>query len=63
MPKIKLTKTTVDTASPKERDCKLRDTIIPGFLVKITPAGRKIFMIAYIAHNGHRPETGDWPLR
>jgi integrase len=54
MPKIKLTKTAVDAASPKERDYELRDTMIPGFLVKVTPTGRKIFMIAYVAHNGQR---------
>lgn len=54
MPKIKLTKTTVDAATPKDRDYELQDTIIPGSLVKITPTGRKIFMIAYAAHNGQR---------
>ncbi|MDE2577991.1 MAG: tyrosine-type recombinase/integrase [Hyphomicrobiales bacterium] len=54
MSKIKLTKTAVDAATPKERDYELRDTTIPGFLVKVTPAGRKIFMVAYVAHNGQR---------
>lgn len=37
MPKIKLTKTAVDAATPQERDYELRDTTIPGFLVKVTP--------------------------
>lgn len=54
MVKIKITKTAVDAATPKERDYDLRDTVIPGFLVKVTPAGRKVFMIAYVAHNGQR---------
>jgi integrase len=54
MPKIKLTKTAVDAAPPKEKDYDLRDTIVPGFLMKITPTGRKIFMLAYVAHNGQR---------
>lgn len=54
MPKIKLTKTAVDAATPRDRDYELRDTLIPGFLVKITPAGRKIFMVAYVAHNCQR---------
>lgn len=54
MPKIKLTKTAVDIATPRDHDYELRDTLIPGFLVKITPAGRKIFMVAYVAHNGQR---------
>lgn len=42
MAKIKLTKTTVDAANPKERDYELRDTTIPGFLVKVTPAGGSV---------------------
>ncbi len=54
MPKIKLTKTAVDAASPKDCDYELRDTIIPGFLVKVTPTGRKTFMVAYVANNGQR---------
>lgn len=54
MPKIKLTKTAVDAATPQERDYELRDTTIPGFLVKVTPTGRKIFMVAYVAHNRQR---------
>jgi integrase len=54
MPKIKLTKTAVDAATPQERDYELRDTTTPGFLVKVTPTGRKIFMLAYVAHNGQR---------
>ena len=54
MPKLKLTKTVVDAAQPQAEPYELRDTIIPGFLLKITPPGRKIFMIAYVAHNGQR---------
>ena len=30
MAKIKLTKTAVDAATPKDRDYELRDTIAPG---------------------------------
>lgn len=54
MPKIKLTKTAVEAATSQEREYELRDTTIPGFLVKVTPTGRKIFMVAYVAHNGQR---------
>mgnify|MGYP001627377298 CR=1 FL=1 len=43
MAKIKLTKTAVDAAQPKTCDVELRDTIVPGFLCKVTPAGRKVF--------------------
>lgn len=54
MAKIKLTKTAVDAATAQERDYELRDTTIPGFLVKVTPAGRKTFMIAYVTNSGQR---------
>lgn len=54
MPKLKLTKTVVDAAQKDEAPYELRDTMIPGFLLKVTPTGRKIFMLAYIANNGQR---------
>ncbi|SKA36222.1 Site-specific recombinase XerD [Enhydrobacter aerosaccus] len=54
MSKLKLTKMVVDAAQPQQRDYELRDTVIPGFLLKVTPAGRKVFMVAYVANNGQR---------
>jgi hypothetical protein len=27
---------------------------MPGFLLKVTPTGRKVFMVAYAANNGQR---------
>ncbi|SJZ78675.1 tyrosine-type recombinase/integrase [Consotaella salsifontis] len=54
MPKLKLTKSAVEAASPKERDYDLRDTLIPGFMVKVTPAGRKVFMLNYQTRSGIR---------
>lgn len=36
MPSIKLTKCVVDAARPTTRDYEIRDTIVPGFLCKIT---------------------------
>ncbi|MER9210479.1 site-specific integrase [Mesorhizobium sp. M0663] len=54
MPKIKLTKTIVDAATADQEPYELRDTVIPGFLLKVTPTGRKIFMVAYVAANGQR---------
>ncbi len=54
MPKVKLTKTAVDTADPREKDYELRDTVVPGFILKVTPAGRKIFMIVYRTNSGDR---------
>ena len=43
MAKTKLTKSAADAAQPVE----LRDTLVPGFLCKATPAGRKVFMLQY----------------
>lgn len=54
MPKIKLTKTVVDAARADQEPYELRDTVIPGFLLKVTPTGRKAFMVAYVATNGQR---------
>ena len=34
MAKPKLTKTAVDAATPSEREYELRDTTVPGFLLK-----------------------------
>ena len=45
MAKIKLTKTAVDAPTIGANDYELRDTIVPGFLLKVTPADRKIFMV------------------
>lgn len=41
MAKIKLTKSAVDAAQPQAQPVELRDTLVPGFLCKITPAGHK----------------------
>ena len=41
MPKIKLTKTAVDAATPQERDYELRDTTIPGFPARSRPPAGK----------------------
>ena len=54
MAKIKLTKSAVDAAQPKAQAVELRDTLVPGFLCKITPAGRKVFMLQYRTNAGER---------
>ena len=54
MSKIKLTKTAVDAANPQQKDYELRDTVVPGFLLKVTPTGRKIFMVQYRTNSGER---------
>ena len=47
MAKIKLTKSAVDAAEVTGNDYELRDTIVPGFLCKVTAHGRKVFMLQY----------------
>ncbi|WP_425894505.1 tyrosine-type recombinase/integrase [Ralstonia pseudosolanacearum] len=54
MAKIKLTKSVVDAAQAQTCDVELRDTIIPGFLCKVTPTGRKVFMLQYRTNSGVR---------
>jgi integrase len=54
MPRLKLTKIVVDTAQPDTEPYELRDAAVPGFLLKVTPTGRKVFMLAYVANNGQR---------
>ncbi|MDB5784540.1 MAG: integrase [Caballeronia mineralivorans] len=54
MAKIKLTKSAVDAAQPQTEAVELRDTLVPGFLCKITPAGRKVFMLQYRTNAGER---------
>ncbi|MBS0413172.1 MAG: tyrosine-type recombinase/integrase [Proteobacteria bacterium] len=54
MAKIKLTKSVVDTAQAQNCDVELRDTLVPGFLCKITPTGRKVFMVQYRTNSGVR---------
>jgi integrase len=54
MPTIKLTKTVIDAATPGLKDYEIRDTIASGFLCKVTPAGRKVFMLQYRTVGGER---------
>lgn len=54
MVKIKLTKSAVDAAQPQTQPVELRDTLVPGFLCKITPTGRKVFMLQYRTNAGER---------
>jgi hypothetical protein len=37
---------------PQAQAVELRDTLVPGFLCKITPAGRKVFMLQYRTNAG-----------
>lgn len=54
MAKIKLTKSAVEAAQPQAQSFELRDTLIPGFLCKVTPVGRRVFMLQYRTNAGER---------
>ena len=47
MPTDKLTKRTVDAAKPGERDSYVWDDELSGFGLKVTPAGRKVYLVQY----------------
>jgi integrase len=47
MPRIKLTKSAIDGLSTPASDVVYWDTASPGFGVKVTPKGRKVFVVLY----------------
>jgi integrase len=47
MPRIKLTKSTIDALSTPSSDVVYWDAAYPGFGVKVTPKGRKVFIVLY----------------
>jgi Arm DNA-binding domain len=49
MPRIKLTKSAIDALPAPSSDVVYWDAASPGFGVKITPKGRKVFIVLYRA--------------
>src|SRR4051812_19991458 len=47
MPRIKLTKSKIDTLPTLQTDAVYWDAGYPGFGVKVTPKGRKVFVVLY----------------
>ena len=47
MPRIKLTKSAIDALPTSSSDVVYWDAAYPGFGVKITPKGRKVFIVLY----------------
>ena len=45
--KAKITKRTVDAANPAQRDTFIWDTDLPMFGLKVTPKGRKVYILQY----------------
>ena len=52
MPKFKLTKGAIDALQPTSRDEVYWDAALPGFGVKVTPKGRKVFIALYRVRGG-----------
>jgi len=49
MPRLKLTKSAIDVLPTPAKDVVYWDSGCPGFGVKITPKGRKVFIVLYRA--------------
>ena len=47
MPRVKLTKSVIDELPALTKDVVDWDTGCPGFGVKVTPQGRKVFIVLY----------------
>jgi integrase len=47
MPRVKLTKTAIDALPIQPKDVVYWDVHCPGFGVKVTPAGRRVFIVLY----------------
>src|SRR5262249_40867865 len=47
MPRIKLTKSAIDALPTPKSDVVYWDVASPGFGVKVTPKGRKVFVVLY----------------
>jgi integrase len=47
MPRVKLTKSAIDVLATHEKDIVYWDSTCPGFGVKVTPKGRKVFIVLY----------------
>lgn len=52
MPRIKLTKSAIDTLPVPNVDLVYWDIGLPGFGVKVTPKGRKVFIVMYRSAGG-----------
>src|SRR5262245_25089519 len=47
MPRVRLTKSTIDSLPSAPKDTVYWDAGLPGFGVKVTPRGRKVFIVLY----------------
>jgi Arm DNA-binding domain len=55
MPRLKFTKSAIDALPIAGKDTVYWDSAAPGFGVKVTPKGRKVFIVLYrVAGRGSR---------
>lgn len=54
MPTLKLTKAVIDDLKPAATDKVYWDKSLPGFGVKVTPAGRKVYIVIYRTADSRR---------
>src|SRR5271154_1937326 len=47
MPRMKLTKSAIDALPTPQSDVVYWDAALPGFGIKVTPKGRKVFIVLY----------------
>ena len=53
MPKLHLTKSAIDELAPGSSEAVYWDDSLPGFGLKVTPQGRKVFIVLYRSKHGH----------
>src|SRR5436190_10147763 len=54
MPTVRLTKSSIDALTPTDKDIVYWDQGLPGFGVKVTPTGRKVFIVLYRTTDGSK---------
>ncbi len=52
MPTLRLTKSTIDALPIGPKDVTHRDETLKGYGVKVTPKGRKVFLVLYRTAGG-----------
>src|SRR6185503_9154759 len=52
MPKLHLTKSAIDELTPRSSELVYWDDSVAGFGVKVTPQGRKVFIVLYRTKDG-----------